>query len=395
MNITLKSLYIMNKVIFFSIIVLIIFAGCKSKAHLQTHTPPETTEQDTIAEKQWDYASLMYPADMLYVIGREYEELSDSTSAKSQSAQGRQITAQNPTFPQYVEKRLLELYPQKAFPGIMADFDIDKLSGFAQSNNQLFMPGKGELVSISPLGPAQTEPFYQFVSLKDEAKFLNMSPKELYKYMALNELATQETFASAADFDAIRDTIPAEIPEEDKTFVMEENIFLSSLLFVTGGGYLAYRVLQSKERAVYKAHHYYGSDISCGKRGDAFKHLYVSMMLRRYLTENTAQMVMDIFWENWLINSPCDRQMDLHNNYVGRHTQYNKFRGSFLRDMYDWEKWGITIRGFVENNANSIEKQWNKGMPEYFVMKELEVTDKRKYVFWNPTSECEDAPPKP
>jgi hypothetical protein len=161
------------------------------------------------------------------------------------------------------------------------------------------------------------------------------------------------------------------------------------LLFATGGGYLVYRVMQSKERAVIKAQHYYGADTNCGKRGDAFKHLYVSMLLRRYLTENAAKLIMDIFWENAATNRPCDRFMDLHNNHVGRNTQYGTFRGSFFEDMYDWEQWGGNIHNFVDNNVNSVEENWNKNLLEYIVVKDVENADKTKYIFWNATSECD------
>ncbi|MDR1679288.1 MAG: hypothetical protein LBR81_05860 [Prevotellaceae bacterium] len=387
----------MRKLIFFFGVAVVFFSACKSKSKLpvQPAQKDSTVLQDTIANREVNPMELMYPADMMYVIGKEYEEIFDSSSAKSQTELGKKIIAQHISLPQYMEMRLLELYPQKAFRGIMADFDPKKFAGLVQNNNQIALPDKGELKFISSSGTTQGDVFHPFISPEDEVEFLNMSPRELKKYQALNALAKKDSFATVFDFEVIRDSIPADMPEMDKTFLMEENIYLSSLLFVSGGSYLVYRVLQTKERASYKAYQYYGPDISCGKRGDAFKHLYVSMMLRRYLTEGASKMVMDEFWERTALNSPCDRQMDLHNNYVGRNTQYDNFRGSFWQDMYDWEKWGTTIHGFVEGNKNSIEKNWDKAMPEYFIINDLKVTNKSKYVFWNPTSECEDAPFNP
>ena len=379
------------------ILFLAIFAGCKTKSKLQTQTLPEdnTVLQDT-TEMALDNAVLMYPAQALYVIGREYEELADSTSAKSNSAHGQKIITQNLSLSQYMEMRLLELYPQKAFQGIMADFDLGKLSRHLPGNNQNVTFGATELASISPsLGMAQAEPFYQFVSLEDEVNFLNMSPRELDKYLTLNKLASNEKFATLADFEKIKDSIPPDIPDNDKIFMTEENIYLSYLLFATGGGYLVYRVLVSKERAMSKAQYYYGSATDCGQPGDAYKHLLVNVLLRRYLSESAARLVMDDFWENYEINCPCDRQMDLHNNHVGRNTQYNHFRGDFWKDRYDWEKWSVNIHNFVENKPNNaIEKQWNKSMLEYILIKELKAVSKNKYVFWNSTSDCESDPRK-
>jgi hypothetical protein len=380
----------MNKKFSFSLLLLIsvfCFWGCKTKAVLvETPIDEISEESEQVEEPEYSY---MFPSDVLYVIGREYEEILDSTSTKSQTVKVKEILSQKhiPSFPEYMEQRLIELYPNRTFQGMLSDFNMQVASAQTYGNSKLSLPKNNELIFIDNSSGARTEPFYEFKSIEDEIEFLNMDENETKKYLALNKLATAEKFAEIEDIKKVSDmdSIPPNLTEEDRSFLLEENIFLSSVLIGTGGAYAFYRVKQSKERAVYLARKYYQDNISCGKKGDAFKHLSISMFLKRYLSESISYLVMDVYWENQGNNSPCDTYMDLHNNFVGRRSQYDKFRGN---DRYDWKKWADNIHNFVENESNSIKKEWNKELIEYVILKDTYNADKRKYIFWNRTSDC-------
>lgn len=377
------------------LICTVCIVSCKSKSVLQeTAINIDTTLDPAQQEMEITKENFMFPSDVLYVISREYELIYDSTSLKSQNPKAKQLLAseENMSFTTYLEKRLVELYPNKAFIGMMADFSLEKAAGIAFLDSKISLPENSELVNVKNSQMSKTEPFYHFVSIEDEMDFMDMSPRERTKYLALNELASDKKFADIADFKKINDaldSIPPNLNNDEMSFFLEENVFLSGILFASGGGYVAYRVKQSKERALYMAQYHYPDNISCGKKGDAFKHLTVSMLLRRYLTEEMAYLIMDLFWENWLVNSPCDRHMDLHNNHVGRNSKYSTFRGNIWEDVYDWNKWVKNIHNFVENDHNAIEKPWNKEMIEYVIEKDTKTTNKSKYIFWNRTTECE------
>jgi hypothetical protein len=385
----------MQKIVYFFLFLSLFLWGCKSRSHI-TKTPQNNNSNDT-AEYANIEAPLLFPSDVLYVIGREYELINDTTSTKYQSALAKGITSpENPiSLPEYMEMRLIELYPQKAFKGMMAHFNAQNLCGLIEKSSQIPVLDDNykELSFLKTSKANQTDSFHPFVSTEDEISYMNLTPKEQEKYLALNQLAASEKFAGSDDFKDIAndDSILANLEPQDISFFLEENIFLS-MLVLSPGAYFGFRVKLCKERAVSVAKEYYDDQISCGKKGDAFKHLYISMMLRRYLSEDLAYMTMDLFWENQGNNSPCDKYMDLHNNYVGRHTQYNQFRGSFLKDMYDWKSWSRNIHHFVENESNAIQKKWSKSQVEPFIAKDKETSNKDKYIYWNRGMECEDAP---
>ena len=369
-----------------------VLAGCKPKSLLQeTAINIDTTLEPAQQEIEITMENFMFPSDVLYVISREFELIHDTTSLKSQTAEAKKMSEMS--FPTYMEKRLVELYPKKAFKGMMADFCLEKASGMAFLDSRLSLPENSELVNVKNSQMFKTEPFYRFISIEDEMDFMDMSERERGKYLALNELSMNKKFATLADFESINeafDSIPPNLTDDDLSFFLEENVFLTSVLFLNGGAYITYRVKQNKERAIQMAQKHYPDNISCGKKGDAFKHLTISMLIKRYLTEQMSYLILDLYWENRGNNSPCDKYMDLHNNHVGRVSKYSTFRGNTYENTYNWKKWVENIHNFVENEHNAIEKSWNKEIIEYVIEKETKTTNKSKYIFWNNTTECED-----
>ena len=385
----------MKHIILFLFLACFLY-GCKTKSALQGTVLPVETTSEPEEELEITDENFEYPANALYVIAREYELMFDTLSAKSQTPQAQELRSGDSvaTFPQYLEKRLIQLYPNKAFKNMLAGFDRQKADGMLYQNSKIQLPPNSELAFIKNTEATKADPFHLFVSMEDEMNFLNMTEYERRKYMALNKLASSEKFADSTDFKNLNETfdsIPPNLEPDDRSMLLDENVFLSCLAFAGGGSYIIYRISQSKERAIYMAIKHYGKEgISCGKKGDAYKHLSVNVLIKRYLTEEMAYLVMDGYWENRGNNSPCDKHMDLHNNYVGRHSQYHIFRGNTWENRYDWEKWLANIHAFVEDEQhNAIKKPWNKKMLEQFVIKDTETVNRSKYIFWNKTTECE------
>ena len=117
------------------------------------------------------------------------------------------------------------------------------------------------------------------------------------------------------------------------------------------GGYVYWRATQSANRAYDKAQAYYSSVGEVGTTRDAFRHVYVNVLLRRYITGTLASLIMTSR-ENVAGNPPRDKYMDLHNNYLGRSVRYSHFRGHWLYDRWDWEKWGRRVRDYVNVSSN-------------------------------------------
>jgi len=378
----------MRTIFYFSIFLSLFLWGCKSKSRMTT---PAIDLSDAAGSTN---ESHLFSSDVLYVIGKEYELINDITSEKYKSALAKGIISpETPvSLAEYMEMRLLELYPKKAFKGMISHFGMQEIERLMEKKSQVleFDNNYREFSFLKTSENIQIDSFHPFISPEDEVQYMNMTDRETTKYRTLNELAASKKFADAADFNDLfkQDSIPNNLEPQDLTFFLQDNALLSMLL-ISQSAHLVFRVKLCKERAVFAAKRYYGDNISCGKKGDAFKHLYVSMMLRRYLSEDISYMVMDMFWENQGSNSPCDKHMDLHNNYVGRHTQYNLFRGDFWKDMYEWGAWSRNIHRFVENENNAVQKRWNKRQVEQFIQKDKETANKSKYIFWNEGVECE------
>jgi len=133
------------------------------------------------------------------------------------------------------------------------------------------------------------------------------------------------------------------------------------------GFYAAFRLIQSKNRALSRSEKYYGNNTTLGKRGDAFKHIYMSMLLRKYLTRPVSSVLMYLNEARRDLNgtnNPPNREMDLHNNRIGRKTKYKHFRGKWWRDRKDWKKWSRKVRDYVDNEDNG------KKMGEWFDLKD-------------------------
>ena len=147
-----------------------------------------------------------------------------------------------------------------------------------------------------------------------------------------------------------------------------------------------YRVLQSKARAEKLAYYYYGDATNNGRPGDAFKHIYVNVLLRTYVGEWMSHAIMDIFWEWKSPNAPCDHFMDLHNNIIGRQTRYDDFTtldAQCNADMRHWLQWGENVQHFVQDSVNGHRQSWDKETPTFIVEPAAEKVSDTQYIYWD------------
>ncbi len=367
----------MKRILFF-IIIVICLSSCKSKQIISQSSIAETTpviKADTTKIPE-------FPAEVIYLLAREYEALHDETKQKYHTKKAKSEREDSTSMSDYLEKRLIQLYPHLAYKGLMK-----KLTFLSQN----IIPEKRKKKFIQPTiefnftKENNSEEFYNYISDNDEIKFMNMTNEEIKIYRRLNTLADDSTFFSLSDLQefSINDSnfnIKKQILSDSIPFFLKENLTIP-LIISGGGSYILYRIMQSKARAEYFSKYFYPEKTKYGMQGDAFRHIFVNVMLKRYTSETLSWLIMDIYWEKIGNNAPCDLLMDLHNNNVGRSTQYKNFRGNSL---YDWMQWADNIKKFINDTTkNSVYKNWNQNMPLFFIEQDENSTDKNLYLYWN------------
>lgn len=343
--------------------------GCKTTQ--PTATPPAQAADTTRLPS--------FPAEVLYTLGREWEAIHDSTTAKYHTDYAAVVRQDSIDRAKYVEQRLMELYPEQAYAGY-----TDKILRICTAMlwQQAEHPAIGNAIQAelplwddtSDLGSSSGSESVRDTMSSDESAFLEFTPHEQSDWETLNRLATQAPMADRQVFDTLHITA-----------FEEENLLLSLLLW--RGPTLFYRVVQSKARAEKVARYYYGEETHSGKPGDAFKHLYVNVLLRTYTHEVMAWAVMDVYWENAHPNAPCDHFMDTHNNEVGRHTRYADFvrtnADEQCNETRQWLLWAERVQQFVQDTTNGERQAWDKQTPSFVVEPAAEQVSRQLYIYWD------------
>lgn len=376
----MKMKYNYSKILF--LCMMLLATSCKIKKAVVETPQPQTT-----VVQQADTTQIpAFPAEVLYVLAREYESIHDSTKAKFNMPQSEIIRHDSMPLEQYMEQRLIQLYPDKAYKGLLHKTNVIAQKAIPpKRKQQIALP---EMEMPASANVQEEDRFHTFVSDSDEVAFMNMTAAEEKLYHELNDLADDSSFITLEQMKhiTIKDSawnLDKRLVSDTLPFFLQERWTVSLLLSGIGTN-VFYRIMQSKARAEYVSEYYYPGQTSDGMRGDAFKHLFVNTMLKRYTTEALAWLVMDIYWENIRTNAPCDMVMDLHNNHVGRSTQYKTFRGDFGKDRYNWLGWSDNILQFVEDTTNNATyQQWNKQLPLFFIQQDEEQADKSLYLYWN------------
>lgn len=308
-----------------------------------------------------------FPAELLFVLGAKW-----ATDTLLQHEQ---------TIAEYIEQELIRIYPEKAYPGYVQRLCsiTDQLLAISQYKPTLFAPNRQELTFASDDGLddvsyiARPYAILDSLSAEEELMALEFTPQEQADWDALQSLVHAEEPLTREAFDTL-----------DIAYFDEENLLITLLLW--RGPRLFYRVLQSKSRAEKVAYYYYGDATNNGRPGDAFKHIYVNVLLRTYVGEWLTHAIMDIFWEWKSPNAPCDHYMDLHNNVIGRQTRYEDFTTIDTQcsaDMRHWLQWAENVQRFVQDSVNGDFQGWNKDTPTFIVEPAAEKVSDTQYIYWD------------
>ena len=348
------------------LLIILLLVGCVSQR--RRIKGGERYESETIIEPDTTIVPIFDPA-VLYVLAREYEGEQDTLRSMGE----------------YVEERLIELYPERAYRGMMSKM-ADVTMSYLQDVSRLPQYRTNTIDGLTISSP--NEVYFNSVSDSAEVELMQMTEAEASIFWDLNALADAENKVRLADFNSISafDSewgLKTVLMGDEIPYIAKEEWAMS---FVSMGvaSSTIYRVLQSKARAEYVARHFYHANTSYGKRGDAYKHIFVNLLLRKYTTSRIAWLIMDVYWERASVNKPCDNVMDFHNNLVGREYQYDNLLGG--RD--DWREWAYNLRDFIDDTTHNAEfMNWRLDTPSLIVNEEEKKVSPNKYIYWSKDSE--------
>jgi hypothetical protein len=164
--------------------------------------------------------------------------------------------------------------------------------------------------------------------------------------------------------------------------VVPETI-LTTVMGLGLAGYKYFRAKQAAHRAVAKTAEFFPSFTGNDDQADAFRHIYLSVMLRRYLGKTVTKAVTDDHESN---SVGATHVMDLHNNDIGRTHRYEQFRNHWLWDRWDWREWARRVRDYINYPAGNgvYIPEWQSGpTTEQAWQREASVPDAR-YIYFKP-----------
>lgn len=333
--------------------VVVLLVSCRTQNRIQVVQSLPAILPDTTALPS-------FPSELLYVLGARWET---------------DTTLQQQNIAEYMEQELLRLYPEKAYEGYLSRLCMlaDSLLVSSYQKPTLFIPHFQEIKQRGRLSSSSVSGMYAIlgsISMEEELTLLEMTPEEQATWDTLQSLVHSPNELTREMFDTM-----------DISFFEEENILLTLMLW--RGPRLFYRVLQSKARAE-KMAQYYGDATNNGRMGDAFKHIYVNVLMRTYVGDWVTRAVMDVFWEWYSPNAPCDHFMDLHNNSIGRETRYEEFTDTDKQcsNTRNWLQWAGHVQHFVQDSINAHYQGWDKETPTFVVEPAARQVSDVQYIYW-------------
>jgi hypothetical protein len=319
----------MKKIIFLIPFLFILFIySCKKEQSIEMPIEPNLTVN-----------SPQFPALAIHIIQREW--VNNENKLKTNGVNDLDT---------YIEQRLIELYPETAYIGMLKDAR-EEAEEFKSEYNQYLTDLKAYEIQ-NGIDYVEIEDVYQpFTTLEAEIELTNMTEEEIKLFNEYEKYAK-----SLVPID--RETLDSLLNINYLKGGVINGTWLISAAGIVIAAYDIWRVLQARNRAEDKTSQFYPNTKAPGQVGDAFRHVYVSMHLRRYLTEVASYLIMSGYE---LLNNDVPRNdyMDLHNNKVGRHNKYSLFRGDYWDDFNNWEQWAVNVRNYVNNSSNRAFMLWD------------------------------------
>jgi len=360
-----------------------------SPAELQGTAPYRSAPNNRIPPQppRFDSALPQYPAPAVYIVYREFVN-------KHRDAE-RLIQLKEPYW-QYLERRLLELYPDRGYRGMLRDADREanqNRAAWAQYKQQLHQyntawqedlvcplsggcysdcslsgtclldePNETDHYPVDPSWTGQEDPepdLYAVPSLQEEIGFMQLTSFETERLYYYEALARGEFAQALGDTRSLDDLIRAAGEGRTSSNQVATASWAGPVLIGLGivavGAYVAWRIDTSRDRAESEANRLYPHLSRDGTQKDAFRHTFLAVQLHRYVGDFLAFSILTGYE---LVISPNPQKkhtvMDLHNNDLGRSVRYRHFRGHWLFDALNWSLWRDRVHAYIGNTANGV-----------------------------------------
>lgn len=344
-------------------LVLVGLVGCSDAV---VHTTPATPARSKTAQATAvKYTTPTYPAIVVYIVYREYVNLHPGI---------RHLSIDDKEYQKHMEKRLRELYPNKGYAGMMRDAVAEhrrnvRATMMAASDEcppDALVCGNGE--PNQPTYSYDPDPSWdgqqEFAvdetivpTVQEEIDSLQATPAEAdglryYETLALadGDYRLVSTVGELSRDDLIRAAASGRSPGGVSTQAVP--LVVSIPLGVAA--FFAPRIVFAWWRAVDASANHYPNLGTGDTRRDAFRHTYLSVMLRRYCTSPIAKLVTDLNEDLNDSNPAASKYMDLHNNDLGREAKYSHFRGRWFWDRWSWGVWSHRVRDYINDGNNGV-----------------------------------------
>ncbi|HEX8271569.1 MAG TPA: hypothetical protein VF615_02890 [Longimicrobiaceae bacterium] len=351
--------------------------GCQDSTHPTTPVEPpapgaawRSARPEAPRPPRLETATPRYPAVAQYIVYREFV---------NRHPDAAKLIRQGEPYWQYVEKRLMELYPGTGYRGMVRDAHEDvRRYRAAWAGYQARLQDIGAMViepctstdggscpyanpygyEDDPSWEGQTEPEpdpYATPTLEEEVQTLRMTQPETSEMYYYESLAWQtvhgyQPLAAASTDDLIREAGAGRRPDGEMT-VQSPWLLAGAAASLGYIGYVYWRARVTQERAENRSTALFPGLGRDNTQRDAHRHIFGSVMLRAYVGEAVAHAITD-YHESTNANLPVGHVMDYHNNDLGRSVKYKHFRGNFFTDFLQWENWSGRVYRYVTDPRN-------------------------------------------
>ena len=377
---------------------LLLTAACESAIAPELAAPRQPVRSSMRPERPLPPRLLtqtpQYPATVVYILYREY--LHKNPGLKS-------LSPEDPKYQHYMERRLRQLYPQRGYAGMMKDAVAEARGNrlawqeyqrrlrewegtigiMACEPYHILDPETGEPCGGGGDPPPEEEPADPtedpswtdqtehavpddsiIPTLVQEIDTLAMTQPEVNQLYYRESLANgsflgrrdELIIASTGTRPTIDELIVAagegRTPGQVTISGTDVQDIAQAVLSLAVIGWKAHRIVQAAERARDKSYQYYPALAYSNTKRDAYRHIFWNMQMNRYVGGWVAQTVVNGY-EQLKPNLPPGREMDFHNNAIGREVKYRSFRGHWLWDRWDWQEWSEKVRNYINRSANA------------------------------------------
>jgi hypothetical protein len=308
----------------------------------------------------------------LYTVCREYEYKKNNHVLKKEYI--LETDSLITGFDKFLEDRLIDLYPDATYKGMLVDiYQLDEITNCS---------------TLAKATEIDTNDFIPFTTIEAEIELMNMSEAEIEFIMALEELASGNSFTIEELYQLTPLSKQTVIPVLAWLAIgAATTAAIIALIKLIGAAVDRVYLCETRTYEQRDVDNQYIDNIKSGQKGDAFKHIFMSMQLRECLGQVSSWAAMGIYEETHENTFYGDTQMDYHNNKVGRKNlgQYKLFLKDEEGNKGTYEDWADRVKEYIDNDDNSAYFNWEFEIPhteDSTIKDDVNGVSIKKYVYY-------------